>query len=85
MTVVSIASSWRDSRRQRALPDEIICIRASNLTSLTRSQWVLISPASRRRLSSHSLSARAEDANTSITAIASQTARIIYETWARIP
>jgi hypothetical protein len=85
MTVVSIANPCRDNRRQRSLPDEIICIRASNLTSLTRSQWVLISLTSSRRLSSHSLSARAEDAVTRITAaVASHTARIMVEMWVRI-
>jgi len=81
MTAASIASSCRDSRRQRSLPDEIICIRASSLTSLTRSQWALISLTSRRRLSSHSLPAHAEDAVARITvAVPSQTARIMRET-----
>jgi hypothetical protein len=82
MTVVSIANPCRDNRRQRSLPDEIICIRASNLT---RSRWVLISLTFGRRLSSHSLSARAEDAVTRITAaVASHTARIMSEMWGRI-
>ncbi len=76
--VASIANSCRDSRLQRALPDEIICIRANNRMSLTRSQRALISLASRRLLSNHPLSASAEDADTrTAVTVPRQTARII--------
>lgn len=81
--VASIASSCRDSRRQRAFPDEIICMRASNRMSLTPSQRALISLTSRRLLSNHPFSARAEDAATrTAVTVPSQTARI-DKTWAQ--
>jgi hypothetical protein len=77
MTASSTTSPCRDNCRQRRSPDEIICIRANNRTSLTRSQRALISDASRCLLSSHLLSASAEYvvANSTV-AVTKQSARI---------
>jgi hypothetical protein len=60
MTIDSTTTSCRDSRRQRAFPDAIICMRANNRTSLTRSHRRLISRVSRRPVSNHRLWATAE-------------------------
>ena len=77
MTVVSTVSSCRDSCRQRSFPDEIICMRASNRTPLTRSQRSLTSDILRRPLSNHVLSASAEHVVVSKTvAIPKQSTRI---------
>ena len=77
MTVVSTVTSCRDSCRQRSFPDEIICMRASNRTPLTRSQRSLTSDILRRPLSNHVLSASAEHVVVSKTvAIPKQSTRI---------